>query len=63
VSYGRGVFGWFETGFRAPVEVAVITEVTAAIFLSVALAATLLERGVDLAIGARVGASPHEPGD
>jgi hypothetical protein len=63
VSYGRGVFGWFETGFRAPVEVAVITEVTAAIFLSVALAATLLERGVVLAIGARVGASPHAPGD
>ena len=47
VSYGRGFFGWFETGFRTPVELAVITELSAVIFLSVALTATLLERSVD----------------
>ena len=46
VSYGRGLYGWFETGFRTPVEVAVITELSAVIFLSVALAASLLERSV-----------------
>jgi hypothetical protein len=60
VSYGRGLFGWFETGFRTPVELAVITELSAVIFLSVALTATLLERSVDVAVLARVGASPSE---
>ena len=49
MSYGRGFFGWFETGFRTPVELAVITELGAVIFLSVALTATLLERSVDVA--------------
>ena len=48
MSYGRGLFGWFETGFRTPVELAVITELSAVIFLSVALTATLLERSVDV---------------
>jgi hypothetical protein len=46
VSYGRGLFGWFESGFRAPVELAVIAELGAVILLSVALAATLLQRAV-----------------
>jgi hypothetical protein len=46
VSYGRGMFGWFETGFRTPVELAVVSEVAAVIFLSVALAATLHARSV-----------------
>jgi hypothetical protein len=46
VSYGRGLFGWFESGFRTPVELAVIAELGAVIFLSVALAATLLRRTV-----------------
>jgi len=49
VSYGRGLFGWFETGFRTPVQLTVITEVAAVIFLSLALAATLLEQGVGTA--------------
>ena len=49
VSYGRGFFGWFETGFRTPVELAVISELSAVIFLSVALFATVLERSVDVA--------------
>jgi hypothetical protein len=57
VSYGRGLYGWFETGFRAPVEVAVIAELSAVIFLSVALAATLLERSVPSCPPAGVGAA------
>jgi hypothetical protein len=38
VSYGNGLFGWHEAGFRTPVALAVITEVGAVIFLSAALA-------------------------
>ena len=57
VSYGRGLFGWFETGFRTPVEVAVVTELSAVIFLSVALTATLLERSVPPCPPAGVGAA------
>lgn len=38
VSYGQGLFGWQEFGFRAAVAVAVIAEVGAVILLSVALA-------------------------
>jgi hypothetical protein len=60
VSYGRGLFGWFETGFRTPVELAVITELSAVIFLSVALTATLLIRSVDVAVLTRVGAPGSE---
>jgi hypothetical protein len=37
VSYGEGLFGWQEAGFRAPVAIAVITEVGAVILLSAAL--------------------------
>lgn len=40
MSYGRGLFGYQEAGFRTPVELAVITEVGAVILLSAALAAT-----------------------
>jgi hypothetical protein len=60
VSYGRGLFGWFETGFRTPVELAVVTELGAVILLSVALTATLLERSVDVAVLARFGAERSE---
>jgi hypothetical protein len=38
VSYGQGLFGWQEVGFRTPVALAAITEVGAAIVLSTALA-------------------------
>jgi hypothetical protein len=38
VSYGQGLFGWQEAGFRTPVAVAAITEVGAVIALSTALA-------------------------
>lgn len=37
VSYGRGLFGWQEGGFRTPVELAVIAECIAVIGLAVAL--------------------------
>jgi hypothetical protein len=37
VSYGQGLFGWQEVGFRTPVALAVITEVGALITLSTAL--------------------------
>jgi hypothetical protein len=38
VSYGQGLFGWQEAGFRTPVELAVITKVGATIFRAAALA-------------------------
>jgi hypothetical protein len=40
VSYGHGLFGWQEGGFRTAVAIAVITEMCAAIFLSAALTTT-----------------------
>jgi hypothetical protein len=39
VSYGRGLFGWQEAGFRTPTEWALIFEVGAVVFLSAGLAA------------------------
>jgi hypothetical protein len=46
VSYGQGLFGWQEGGFRTPVAIAVVTEVGAVVLLSTALAAraTLRDR-------------------
>jgi hypothetical protein len=38
VSYGRGLFGFFEVGFRTAIELAVIAEVGAVVLLSAALA-------------------------
>src|SRR4051812_23416942 len=38
VSYGRGLFGWQEAGFRTAVALAVITELGAVILLAAALA-------------------------
>jgi len=40
VSYGHGLFGYFEGGFRTAIEWAVITEVGTVILLSAGLAAT-----------------------
>jgi hypothetical protein len=40
VSYGRGLFGFFEVGFRTAIELAVIAEVSAVVLLSAALAAS-----------------------
>ena len=42
VSYGQGLFGWQEGGFRTPVALAMITEAGAVILLATALT---LERG------------------
>jgi hypothetical protein len=38
VSYGHGLFGWQEAGFRTPVALAMITEAGAVILLAAALA-------------------------
>jgi hypothetical protein len=45
VSYGRGLFGWQEAGFKAPVELVVIFEVAAVVLLAAALAAAAAGRG------------------
>ncbi len=37
VSYGQGLFGWQEAGFRTPVALAMITEAGAVILLATAL--------------------------
>jgi hypothetical protein len=37
VSYGHGLFGWQEAGFRTPVALAMITEAAAVILLATAL--------------------------
>jgi hypothetical protein len=41
VSYGHGLFGWQEVGWRTGVSLAVITEVGAVIVMSTALAARI----------------------
>jgi hypothetical protein len=41
VAYGRGLFGYFEGGFRTAIVLAVITEVGAVVLLTAALAATV----------------------
>jgi hypothetical protein len=48
ISYGEGLFGWQEAGFRTPVVLVLIAEVGAVIFLATALAAKRV-----LAMGAR----------
>jgi hypothetical protein len=50
VSYGQGLFGWQEGGFRTPVALAVIAEVGAVVVLAAALA--LPAHGADGAGGA-----------
>jgi hypothetical protein len=39
VSYGHGLFGWQEVGFRAAIALTVVSEIGAVILLSAALAA------------------------
>jgi hypothetical protein len=45
ISYGQGLFGWQEVGFRTPIALAASFEAGAVVFLSAALAArvTLLD--------------------
>jgi hypothetical protein len=45
VSYGQGLFGWHEGGFRAPVALAVVAEVGAVVLLAAALAASPSRKG------------------
>ena len=45
VSYGHGLFGWQEAGFRTPVELAVIAELASVILLSAGLAARAILPG------------------
>ena len=45
VSYGRGLFGWHEAGFRAPLAWAVVTEFGAVILLTSALAGVAFAQG------------------
>jgi hypothetical protein len=45
VSYGQGLFGWHEGGFRTPVVLVTIAEVAAVLLLSTALAAGRSDRG------------------
>lgn len=46
VSYGNGLFGWREAGFRTPIAVALIAEVASVVLLSTALAASSRLRGL-----------------
>jgi hypothetical protein len=45
VSYGQGLFGWHEAGFRTSIAVAVIAAVVAMIALSLALAVAAARPG------------------
>jgi len=47
VSYGQGLFGWQEAGFRPVVELTLIFEVAAVVLLSAALAASSASRRYD----------------
>jgi hypothetical protein len=44
VSYGQGLFGWHEGGFRTPVALVTIAEVAAVLLLSAPVAASLTDR-------------------
>ncbi|HEX4691011.1 MAG TPA: hypothetical protein VH276_09975 [Solirubrobacteraceae bacterium] len=44
ISYGTGLFGWQEAGWRTPTAVAVAAEVAAVLLLATALAASAVER-------------------
>jgi hypothetical protein len=44
VSYGHGLFGWQEAGFRTPIALAVIAEVGAVVLLTAALTSSALLR-------------------
>lgn len=49
ISYGTGLFGWQEAGFRTPVALTMITEAAAVILLATALT---LDRGAGRAAAA-----------
>jgi hypothetical protein len=45
ISYGNGLFGWQEGGFRTPVAIALIAEVGAVVFLAGGTAAAAVRKG------------------
>src|SRR3954471_23334423 len=45
VSYGQGIFGWQEVGFRTPVALAMVSEAAAVAILGVGLASRAMPRG------------------
>jgi hypothetical protein len=55
ISYGHGLFGWQEAGFRTPVALAMITEAGAVILLATALT---LDPGAVRPAGAARSSSP-----
>ena len=44
ISYGTGLFGWQEGGFRTPITIAMIAELVAVISLALGMAASTMER-------------------
>jgi hypothetical protein len=44
ISYGVGLFGWQEAGWRTPTAIAMVAEVSAVILLAAGLAASAAER-------------------
>lgn len=45
VSYGQGIFGWQEAGFRTPVALAMVSEAAAVVVLGAGLASRAVLRG------------------
>jgi hypothetical protein len=44
ISYGAGLFGWQEAGWRTPTAIAMVAEVAAVLLLAAGLAASAVER-------------------
>ena len=44
ISYGTGLFGWQEAGWRTPTAIAMVAEVSAVLLLAAGLAASAVER-------------------
>ena len=45
VSYGQGIFGWQEVGFRTPIALAMVSEAAAVVLLGAGLTARAMVRG------------------
>jgi hypothetical protein len=45
VSYGQGIFGWQEVGFRTPIALAMVSEAAAVVLLAAGLTARAMVRG------------------
>ena len=58
ISYGNGLFGWQEAGFRTPVALAMITEAGAVILLATALTLELGFGAARRTVGPASGPTP-----